>query len=128
MTEDVEYGDFPLKSFLEMTIEGGDPGVGTAHVELGDRHLNPNGVVHGGVLFTMVDTAMGKATMSVLDEGRFCASVEVELRFIRPASEGSLTAVAEVLKKGRSIVHLQARVADGRDRLIATAAGTFAII
>ncbi len=128
MTEDVQYGEFPLKSFLEMTIEGPEPGIGTAHVQIGDHHLNPNGVVHGGVLFTMVDTAMGKATMSVLDEGRFCASVEVNLRFIRPASEGALTAVAEVLKRGRGIVHLQARVTGGDDRLIATAAGTFAII
>ena len=124
----MQYGDFPLKSFLEMIVEGTDPGVGTARVTIGDHHLNPNGVVHGGVLFTMIDTAMGKATMSVLDEGRFCASIEVELRFIRPASEGTLTAVAEVVKKGRSIVHLQGRITNGDNRLTATAAGTFAII
>jgi acyl-CoA thioesterase len=76
----------------------------------------------------MVDTAMGKATMSVLPEGRFCASVDVQLRFIRPASEGVLVADVEVLKRGRAVVHLQGSVHDGDDTLIATASGTFAVI
>jgi uncharacterized protein (TIGR00369 family) len=71
---------------------------------------------------------MGKATMSVLPEGRYCASVEVQLRFIRPASAGSLVAEVEVLKQGRAVVHLQGAVRDGDGRLVATAAGSFAVI
>ncbi len=128
---EVEYGEFPLKDFLDMRLDDEvnlNPGTGVARLNIGPNHLNPNGVVHGGVLFTMVDTAMGKATMSVLDEGQFCASVEVQLRFIRPASEGSMAATATVLKRGRSIVHLQAEVTGEDDRLIATANGTFTII
>ena len=123
-----EYGEFPLKRFLGMEVDGGDPGIGTARVAVGDDHLNPNGVVHGAVLFALVNTAMGKATMSVIDDGRFCASIEVSLRFIRPAAAGDLTAVANVVKRGRSVVHLDARVLGDDGRLIATAAGTFAII
>ncbi len=128
---EVEYGEFPLKNFLDMRMDDEvnlKPGTGVARITIGHNHLNPNGVAHGGVLFTMVDTAMGKATMSVLDEGQFCASVEVQLRFIRPASEGPATATATVLKRGRSIVHLQAEVMGEDDRLIATANGTFTII
>ncbi len=126
-----EYGEFALKSFLDMRMDDEavlEPGTGVARIDIGPNHLNPNGVVHGGVMFTMVDTAMGKATMSVLDEGQFCASVEVQLRFIRPAAEGSIAATATVLKRGRSIVHLEARVLGAGDRLIATANGTFTII
>ncbi len=128
---EAKYGEFALKSFLDMRMDdetGLEPGTGVARLDIGPNHLNPNGVVHGGVLFTMVDTAMGKATMSVLDDGQFCASVEVQLRFIRPASEGPVTATATVLKRGRSIVHLQAEVTGEDDRLIATANGTFTII
>jgi uncharacterized protein (TIGR00369 family) len=124
-----EYGDFPLRRFLGMGLSGDEPGVGLAHVEVGADHLNPNGVVHGAVLFALVDTAMGKATMSALDEpGRYCASIEVSLRFIRPAVTGRLTATATVVKRGRSVVHLDGRIVDDDDRLIATAAGTFAIL
>ena len=122
-------GDFPLQQFLGMALTGDEPGVGFAHLDVGPDHLNPNGVVHGAVLFALVDTAMGKSTMSVLDEpGRYCASIEVALRFIRPAMAGRLTATATVLKRGRNVVHLEARVVGDEGRLIATAAGTFAIL
>ena len=123
------YGDFPLKRYLGMELTGDEPGVGIATVEIGPDHLNPNGVVHGAVLFALVDTAMGKSTMSVIDEpGRYCASIEVSLRFIRPAVTGVLTATATVVKRGRNVVHLDARISGADDRLVATAAGTFAIL
>jgi acyl-CoA thioesterase len=125
---DTVYGDFPLKRYLGLELDGDEPGRARACIGVGDEHLNPNGMVHGAVLFAMVDTAMGKATMSVLPEGRFCASVEVHLRFLRPANEGVLVADVEVIKRGRAIVYLDGRVRDADDRLIATATGTFAVI
>ena len=112
-----------------MELTGDDAGSGVARIDIGAQHQNPNGVVHGAVLFALVDTAMGKATMSVIDEpDTYCASVEVSLRFIRPAASGSLVATAEVVKRGRNLVHLEARVVGEEDRLIATSSGTFAII
>lgn len=111
-----------------MRLTGETAGSGTAAVQIAEQHLNPNGVAHGAVLFALVDTAMGKATMSVVADGMYCASVELSLRFIRPAARGELIAEATVVKRGRSIVHLDARVHDAEARLIATATGTFAIL
>lgn len=131
MSEDTGPGDvasFPLQEYLGMALTGTEQGSGTASLTLGAEHANPNGVVHGAVLFALVDTAMGKATMSTVDDGRYCASVELSLRFIRPASSGELIADAEVVKRGKNIAHLEARVHDGDDRLIATSSGTFAIL
>ncbi|MBT4984087.1 MAG: PaaI family thioesterase [Ilumatobacter sp.] len=119
---------FPLQEYLGMELSSTEMGAGTATLHLDDQHANPNGVAHGAVLFALVDTAMGKATMSVIDDNLYCASVELSLRFIRPASEGELIAEATVVKRGRSIVHLEARVHDGDDRLVATSSGTFAIL
>ncbi len=121
-------GDFPLKQYLGMEIDGVAPGHSIARVELGPEHLNPNGVVHGAVLFAMVDTAMGKATMSLLDDGQLCASIEVHLRFVRPAVSGSLEAETVVVKRGRSVVHLESRVHGDGGRLVATATGTFTVV
>ncbi len=130
MSDDADQpGEFPLREFLGMELTGDEPGVGFAHVDIGPEHLNPNGVVHGAVLFALVDTAMGKATMSVIDEqGRYCASIEVSLRFIRPAVAGRVTATVNVVKRGRTVVHLDGRIVGDDDRLVATAAGTFAIL
>ena len=125
----IEYGDFPLRSFLGMELTGDEAGIGVATVDAGPDHMNPNGVVHGAVLFALVDTAMGKATMSVIDEpDTYCASIEVSMRFIRPALAGPLTATATVLKRGRNVVHLESRVMGADEQLVASSAGSFAIL
>jgi uncharacterized protein (TIGR00369 family) len=123
-----EPASFPLQGHLGMTIGNPSPGVGTATVLVSPAFHNPNGVVHGAVLFAMVDTAMGAATMSALDAGLACASIEVHLRFLRAAATGRLSADATVVKAGRRVVQLDARVRDEAEELVATASGSFAVI
>jgi uncharacterized protein (TIGR00369 family) len=120
-----DYGQFPLRDFLAMDLRDVGDGRATASIQIAAPHLNPNGVVHGAVLFALVDTAMGGAAMSVLPEGQYATSVDIQFRFVRPASEGSLAAVVEVIKQGRHVIHLEGRVLGDGDRLVATAAGTF---
>ena len=129
MVDDPEYSEFPLRTFLDFTIDDGIGGEAVAALDVSDRHLNPNGVVHGGVVFTLVDTAMGRATMSVLEEGRICASIEVAVRYLRPITDGRLVATAAVLRAGRRIVHLEGRVTvDGDDRPVAVVQASFAVL
>ncbi len=112
---------------MGFSVTPGD-GNATAVLELDERHMNPNGVPHGSVTFAMMDTAMGAAVMSVLGEGKMCATIEMQTRFHKGVSEGTLTAEATVLTAGRRIIHLQARVTDDDDRLIASATSSFAVI
>jgi len=129
VVDDPEYSEFPLRTFLDFTIDDGIGGEAVAALDVSDRHLNPNGVVHGGVVFTLVDTAMGRATMSVLEEGRICASIEVAVRYLRPITGGRLVATASVLQAGRRIVHLEGRVTvDGDDRPVAVVQASFAVL
>ncbi|RUA26730.1 MAG: PaaI family thioesterase [Actinobacteria bacterium] len=126
---DPEYGRFPLGTYLGVTVDDERPGEAEASIEVGERHLNSNGVVHVGVVFTLVDTAMGRATLSVLDEGSYCASIEVSVRFLRAVSEGRMTARVTVLQAGRRVLQLEGRVTvDGDDRPIASASGSFAVL
>ena len=129
MIDDPEYSEFPLRTFLDFTIDDGIDGEAVAALDVSDRHLHPNGVVHGGVVFTLVDTAMGRATMSVLEEGRICASSEGAVRYLRPINGGRLVATASVLRAGRRIVHLEGRVTvDGDDRPVAVVQASFAVL
>jgi uncharacterized protein (TIGR00369 family) len=123
-----EPSPFPLQDHLGMTVESPSPGIGRAVLDITSALHNPNGVVHGAVLFAMVDTAMGAATMSGLDSGLACASIEVHLRFLRAASAGRVTAEVAVIKRGRRIVQLDGRVTDHSGAVIATASGSFAVI
>jgi len=123
------YGAFPLQSFLDFDIRDGPDGVVVAFLEVDDRHLNPNGIVHGGVVFSLADTAMGRATMAVLSDGQICASIEVSVRYLRPIPGGRLVATASVLRAGRRIVHLECSVTvDGDDRPVAVLQGSFAVL
>lgn len=125
--EESEYGYFPLGEFLEMSMESVSDGA-VAKIDIGPKHLNPNGVAHGGVIFSMIDTAMGKATMEVIPDGCFCATIEIQTRFLRPLMPGPAIAKVTVTKPGRSIVHLGAEVFDAADRLVASASGSFSVI
>ena len=123
------YDAFPLQSFLDFDIRDGPDGAVVAFLEVDDRHLNPNGIVHGGVVFTLADTAMGRATTAVLGDGQICASIEVSVRYLRPIPGGRLVATASVLRAGRRIVHLECGITvDGDDRPVAVLQGSFAVL
>lgn len=120
---------FPLADFLGMETRRTGEGTATARLEIGPEHLNPHGSVHGAVLFALIDTAMGAATLSVLPPGQLCASIDVELRFCRPRAEGVVVATAQVLHAGKRVVHLEARVHDEpAGELVAFATGSFAVV
>jgi len=119
--------DFPFQTLLGFSIEHGD-GEAWSRIEIIDDHRNPNRVAHGAIPFALMDTAMGGAVMSQVDEGCFCATIEIQTRFHRPASDGLLTAHARIIAPGRRVVQLSAETRDQQDQLIASATGSFAII
>jgi acyl-CoA thioesterase len=128
-TQETEPSDvpFPLKDLLGFDVERGE-GLGRCRLTVADKHLNPNGIVHGAVPYAMIDTAMGAATVSVLPEDQMCATIEIHTRYLAPCFAGELTATATVRKAGRRVVHLEALVTDGDGREIVMATGSFAVL
>jgi uncharacterized protein (TIGR00369 family) len=100
---------------------------GTCEMQLvvDERHLSTAERVHGGVFFTMLDTAMGRAVISVLPEGQGCATVEAKINYFRPVQRGRLLARATVVSKTRRTAYAEASLLDEQDRLVARASGTF---
>ncbi|MEM7139508.1 MAG: PaaI family thioesterase [Actinomycetota bacterium] len=117
------FGFMDLLGF-DVTVDGG---VGRVTLELGPQHMNPNGVAHGGVAYALMDTAMGGATMSVVDDGKRCATIEIHMRYHRGARGGTLTAEARVTSSSKRIVHLEGTTVDDEGRLIASSTGSYAI-
>lgn len=66
--------------------------------------------------------------MTSLKEGQLCASIEIQMRFLRPVSIGQLEADAIVIRRGGRVVHLESRICDTDGALVATGVGTFAVI
>ena len=128
-----------------MTEPSPDPGVGPFADLLGVRraamadgrsrfdlavraeHMNPHGVIHGGVVYALVDYAMGGALTSRLTPGERCATIEIKINYLAPVTAGQIVADARVVARTTRIGVLDARVHDDGDRLIAVATGTFFI-
>ncbi|GAA3294126.1 PaaI family thioesterase [Dactylosporangium vinaceum] len=91
-----------------------------------EYHYNPLGTVHGGVLATLLDTATGCAVHSTLPAGVGYTTLDLNARFLRPASlaSGILTCEGVVLNRGRRTALAQARITDARGALVAHATST----
>ena len=102
-------------------------GTGKGQLTVSERHLNPNGVVHGGALFTLVDTAMGASLMQQLDEGEICATLQISMNFLRPVVGGVVECEARVVSKGRRFANVRGELYV-QEKLVGTADGNFAIM
>ncbi len=101
---------------------------GTARlvVEADDRHLNPGGAVHGGLLATLVDTTMGAAVKSAVDD-EAPATSQLTVTYLRPGKPGPMEVTARVGKRGDSLTICEADVEqDGKTLVHALA--TFALV
>jgi 1,4-dihydroxy-2-naphthoyl-CoA hydrolase len=75
----------------------------TGHVELGEDHLTPWGVVHGGVYTTIVESAGSVAASgAVAERGQYAVGVHNATDFLRPSSGGRASVEAEALQQGRT--------------------------
>jgi uncharacterized protein (TIGR00369 family) len=92
-------------------------------LDAGERHLNPHGTVHGGVLATMIDVAMGSAVAAGTDGAP--VTVALTVTYLEPGQPGRLEATARVRKRGKRLTVVEAEVEQDGD-VIADALATFA--
>ena len=89
------------------------------------RHLQVHGVVHGGVLAALADTAGGLASYMSCPLGTRVATVEMKINYLEGVERGTLTADAEVVRIGRHLAVVDCDVTDDAKRLVAKALMTF---
>ena len=90
-----------------------------------DFHMSRASRAHGGVLFSMLDTALGRAVLSKLPEGRGCATLEASIHYFRPVQHGRIRAVGQVVRMTRRTAYAEGQLIDSEDNVLASASGTF---
>ncbi len=95
-------------------------------VDVGERHLNAAGAVHGGMLATLVDTTMGAAVRSTVDS-EAPATSQLTVTYLRPGKPGRLLVEATVSKRGESLTMCEADVTQDGSTLV-HALATFALV
>jgi uncharacterized protein (TIGR00369 family) len=105
------------------------PGTATWEYDVKREHFNPNGVLHGGVVMALLDTAMGQAVAAlVAPEGAFNASAQMNVHFLEPIRGGRVTARAEVRKCGKRLAVVEAEATDEHGMVLAIATASHAIL
>jgi len=94
-------------------------------LELRPKHMSRAERVHGGVLFTLLDTALGRAIIASLPEGRGCATVEIKINYFRPVQQGRIIAIGRVKETTRSLAYAEGEILNDQGKVLARASGTF---
>ena len=109
-----------------------EAGEGRASVELdpAERHYNPLGTVHGGIAATLLDSAMGCAVHTTLDEGEAYTTLELKVNYVRAITEatGRVVATGSVIHRGGRVATAEARLTDAGGRLLAHGTSTCLIM
>jgi uncharacterized protein (TIGR00369 family) len=96
---------------------------------LDESVYNPIGVVHGGLVCTLLDTVAGCAVHTTLPQGMAYTSIELKVNYLRAvhATSGPLTAVGTVVKPGRRVAFAEGEVRDAAGRVVATATSSLLV-
>jgi uncharacterized protein (TIGR00369 family) len=89
-----------------------------------ERHWNPMGTLHGGVLCDIADAAMGFAFATTLADGESFTTIELKINYLRPVWKALLRASARIVKRGRKIGLVECDVTDEHGALVARASST----
>lgn len=112
----------PFYHLVGLRVKSLAPGKAEIVVNTAENHANPQGLVHGGLIMSAADSAMGNAIRSL---GIKMVTVDCTTSFLAEAEFGKdIIAVGEVIKSGRNIFFAEARVWCEK-KLIATAKATF---
>ncbi|MEZ4607914.1 MAG: PaaI family thioesterase [Deinococcales bacterium] len=122
----VETGAF--WQLLGIYVRFAEGGKAQVEMPIETKHLQIYGKVHGGVLATLIDNAIGAAVHSLLSEFEATATVDLAIKYAKAVAEGRLRAEAEILKRGKSNIFGQCSVYNEADELIAWGNATFAVL
>jgi uncharacterized protein (TIGR00369 family) len=110
-----------LIGFAPTSIE---PGRAVVEMEVGQRHTNPMGTLHGGILCDLADAAMGIAYATTLEAGESFTTLELKINFLKPVWQARLRAIGHVVKRGRTVGLVECDVFDEQEALVARASST----
>jgi uncharacterized protein (TIGR00369 family) len=105
-----------------------DPDHARARVPVRDELRQPVGLMHGGVMSTLVESVCSRATaLAVLNDGMAAMGQSISVSFMRPITEGHAEVKAQARHRGRTTWVWEAEVVDANDRLCALAQMTIAV-
>ena len=114
----------PIADLIGFTLVSVERGQAVIEMDATERHANPMGTLHGGVLCDIADAAMGMALASTLEEAETFTTLEMKINFLKPIWKAKLRAVGRIIKEGRTISLAECNLTDESQQLVAFATST----
>jgi len=115
----------PFAKFMGIELDEIDAGVATLSFEIKPELKQNHGVVHGGAIASLIDSATAFAIISLLPTDEHATTVDLTISYLRPVTEGRARAIARVIRSGKRLIVVSAELFDDRGTLAATALSTY---
>lgn len=96
-----------------------------------EMHHQQNGILHGGVTYTISDVVAGFASYSLIEQGQQVFTIDARISYLNPGIGEQFIAVGQVIKAGKRVHFCESEVfsvIDGQNKLIAKASSTMAVV
>ena len=119
------FAAVPYAKFLGLELGDFSDGQVSVHLRVREELLQNQGVVHGGAIASLIDTASAFAVLSQIALNEKVTTTDLTIHYLRPITSGRMTATAQVVRGGRRLFVLSVDVRSDRDVLVATAVTTY---
>jgi uncharacterized protein (TIGR00369 family) len=117
--------DVPFAQLLGIELVAATRGSVTLRLAVRHELRQNHGVLHGGVMASLIDTATAFAIVSQLTAPEKFTTVDLNVNYLRPLTAGSATCKAQVIRAGRRLLTISAEVHDDAGKLAAIALSTY---
>jgi uncharacterized protein (TIGR00369 family) len=111
--------------YLGFALESIETGRAILRFDVRPHHKQLHGVVHGGILAALADTAGAMAAITMIPKGTALATIELKINYLEPVPGGRVRADARVLRAGRNFFVCECEIFDGKGKLAAKALLTY---
>jgi uncharacterized protein (TIGR00369 family) len=119
------FASVPYANFLGLELGEINYDRVSIHLDVREQLKQNRGVVHGGAIASLIDTASAFAVLTRIEPDEHVTTTDLTIHYLRPVTEGRLIATARIVKGGRRLFVLSIDVTNDSDRLVATAVTTY---
>ena len=119
------FASVPYAKFLGLELGETKRGEASIHLEVRNELKQNQGVVHGGAVASLIDTAAAFAVLTRLELDERVTTTDLTIHYLRPITAGRLTATARIVRGGRRLFVLSVEVTNEQQVLVATAVTSY---
>jgi uncharacterized protein (TIGR00369 family) len=119
------FASVPYAKLLGLELGEISPGAVAIHLEVRDELRQNQGVVHGGAIASLIDTAAAFAVLTQIEINERVTTTDLTIHYLHPANSGRVTASARIVRGGRRLFVLSVEVTNDQQILVATAVTTY---